>query len=587
MATDTSAEEKPQRPGAGPLSAEPQGFLCPERLAADRWLALLVFALSFAYLWMFRRYTAIDPDEGIILQGAQRVLEGQVLYRDFFSFLTPGSYYFLALVFRIFGSSMVVAHTVLVVYGALFSVFTFLMARRVCQRWVSLAMALLATTTCLPWRFLTLHNWDSTLWTCASVYCAIWLVQKPHWGWAFAAGTFASLTALFEQSKGAGLILGLGLGFVILHWLGEQGGRLKNRCWVALAAGLAWPLVPVFLYFGVHHALPAMLRDWVWPLQHYSAVNRVGYGYQDWSNASRRRMFGSGPWLARAVAFFSVIPCFIIPVLPLIAIILLIYWTSQARKGILRGNRAAYYIVTCSCMAGLLTSIIVARPNIIHFVHLSPIYYLVLAWTIEGTDIHGELIRPLRPVWTGLVLTTFLTVGMAFLMVMRNAKSVIRTRRGVLLGKSSDAVVSYLDAHVPAGSKILVYPYMPIFYYLTATFSPTRFEYIQPGMHTRRQLREVIQEVSRDGTPAVLLDLSFVEKIPPSWPSTPLRDIAYDPVTDFILSHYHPCKLLVSGAGDSWRYEFMVRNGLPCSEPYPKSQTRSTRNNSDYPQNHD
>jgi len=69
-------------------------------------VALAVFIFSFAYLCLFRRYTAMEPDEGIILEGAQRILRGQVLYRDFFSFYTPGSYYFLAGLFKLFGNSL-------------------------------------------------------------------------------------------------------------------------------------------------------------------------------------------------------------------------------------------------------------------------------------------------------------------------------------------------------------------------------------------------------------------------------------------------------------------------------------------------
>src|SRR5713226_5882930 len=80
--------------------------LCiPEESFFDRRVAVLLFLLSLAYLYLFRRYTAMEPDEGIILQGAQRILGGQVLYRDFFSFFTPGSYYLLVLLFKIFGSS--------------------------------------------------------------------------------------------------------------------------------------------------------------------------------------------------------------------------------------------------------------------------------------------------------------------------------------------------------------------------------------------------------------------------------------------------------------------------------------------------
>ncbi len=98
----------------------------PEQTAIDPGLALAIFLLAVGYLWLFRRYTFIEPDEGIILQGAQRILRGEVLYRDFFSFFTPGSYYFVALIFKIFGSSIIVARTALVLIGAAFSVITYL-----------------------------------------------------------------------------------------------------------------------------------------------------------------------------------------------------------------------------------------------------------------------------------------------------------------------------------------------------------------------------------------------------------------------------------------------------------------------------
>src|SRR5919109_2828428 len=77
----------------------------PDHFPRDRQIALFIFLSSLGYLLLFRRYTSIEPDEGIVLQGAQRLLRGQVLYRDFFSYFTPGSYYWLAFLFKIFGSS--------------------------------------------------------------------------------------------------------------------------------------------------------------------------------------------------------------------------------------------------------------------------------------------------------------------------------------------------------------------------------------------------------------------------------------------------------------------------------------------------
>lgn len=173
---------------AAQTSESAQSVLSPERPVAipeesrsERQIAIAIFAISFIYLYLFRRYTTIEPDEGIILQGAQRVLDGEVLYRDFFSFFTPGSYYFLALIFRLFGSSFLVARTVLVFFGGIYSVVAYLLARRVCSRTSALAAIALMAATTLPFRFLVLHNWDSTLWACLALYCAVKTMESSGW----------------------------------------------------------------------------------------------------------------------------------------------------------------------------------------------------------------------------------------------------------------------------------------------------------------------------------------------------------------------------------------------------------------------
>ena len=221
------------------------------------------------------RLHPINGDEGIVLQGAQRVLEGEVPYRDFFSFFTPGSYYWLALFFKVFGSSILVARAVLMVEGGLFSVLTYLLARRVCSRWSALLAAYFVTLTCVPYRFDVLHNWDSTLWACLALYCAVRFLERPRPGWALATGWFAALTCLFEQSKGAGLVLGLSAGFLILGWKARGRARWNWQRGAGLLAGFSGPFLFTLIYFGLKHSLPQLLADWFWPLHHYSAINKA------------------------------------------------------------------------------------------------------------------------------------------------------------------------------------------------------------------------------------------------------------------------------------------------------------------------
>jgi len=145
-----------------------QSICIPEQYSSDRAIASFLFLISFFYLFLFRRYTTMDPDEGIILQGAQRILSGEVLYRDFFSFFTPGSYYFLALIFRIFGSSIVVARTTLVLVGAVLSSITYLLSRRVCSRRIALLTAAIVTVATLPYRFLIGTVRFAPVWRCTA-----------------------------------------------------------------------------------------------------------------------------------------------------------------------------------------------------------------------------------------------------------------------------------------------------------------------------------------------------------------------------------------------------------------------------------
>lgn len=565
------------RPEITRLEAAPRDangpLLFPEKMRAERWIAAGLFVISCAYLCAFRRYTSMDPDEGIILQGAERILHGEVLYRDFFSFFTPGSYYLLALILKIFGDSLVVARTPLVIYGGIFTVFAYWMARRVCARWSAMMAAYLAIVTCLPWRFMVLHNWDSTVMLCLAVYCAVLLMQAPHAGWAFGLGSFACLTFLFEQSKGSGLMLGLSIGFGVLVLLQPRAPWFRRASALAFAAGLAWPLALTLSYFASRHALGALFADWTWPLHHYSVVNQVPYGYSDWSDEARKTLFGSGNRFESLVALVTVSPCFVLPALPIIGLFLLAHWVIAARRGLLAPDRVAYYAIVGSSVCGALLSVIAVRANIIHFVYVTPLLYLVLAWIIDGCDISGGIVRSLQPVVAATVFVAFTAAGMALLLANRNAQSVVETRRGAVRAAGPDELLPYVQAHVPANEKIFVYPYFPLGYYLTATSNATRYEYLQPGMHTREQDEEAIREIEVSRTAVILFEPSFYEKISTSWPNTPVSAVAADPVADFILRNYHSCANLISGAKS--RFSFMLRDGTPCPADAARAEFRN------------
>ena len=82
------------------------------------------------------------------------------------------------------------------------------------------------------------------------------------------------------------------------------------------------------------------------------------------------------------------------------------------------------------------------------------------------------------------------------------------------------------------------------------------------GMHTAQQADEILSQLSSKRVRVILFEAGFAEKIPRSWPGTPLTAITHDAVADYILREYRTCKALQSPS--EWRFLFMIRNDLPC-----------------------
>jgi hypothetical protein len=114
---------------------------------------------------------------------------------------------------------------------------------------------------------------------------------------------------------------------------------------------------------------------------------------------------------------------------------------------------------------------------------------------------------------------------------------------------------------VKPGGNLVVYPYLPLYNYLSETSNPSRFDFFQPGMNTPKQALEIIDSLRRTASP-VLFEPQFLEKIANSWPGTSLDVFATDPISDFTARNYRVCQNLTSP--EDWRFEFMVRRETSC-----------------------
>ena len=339
--------------------------------------------------------------------------------------------------------------------------------------------------------------------------------------------------------------------------------RWTRSSLAALLASFTTPFLLTLLYFTLKHSLAQLLSDWFWPLRHYSAVNKAPLGFLVLDAAQRDSLYG-GSVLVRLLTLLVTAPWYIVPVLPFLACLWLGVWYIKARRESAGSGKARYYLLTSATLAGLLLSTLATgRADFTHLVYLGPLFYLVLAWILDGRDISSHLLHATKPLLVLFLFVSFSGFSLALLWQPLNARQRLDTRRGALKTNAPDHVIDYVEARVAPGETILVYPYLPLYYYLTATRSPGRYEYLMPGFHSPEQFQEMREALVADRTRVILFEPSFREKIVPGFPSAdPSILAAPDPVESYITTHYRTCASLTSQ--NFWRFAFMIRKDLPC-----------------------
>jgi len=187
-------------------------------------------------------------EEGFPLHVAQRLVAGQHLYRDIAFFTGPVPFELLALLFRIFGESILVARGAVVVLAGMTAATTFDLARRAgtgALAHLAAASVVVAPSLLFPLYSIYFHTTLAMSLAMLAVYAA---VRAPvSAGWACTSGILAACVALSKQTVGATL----GLGLLGTLWLaashekrrGVIGGFLLGSCGVGLVNLLAFAAV--------------------------------------------------------------------------------------------------------------------------------------------------------------------------------------------------------------------------------------------------------------------------------------------------------------------------------------------------------
>jgi len=91
---------------------------------------LSIIVISIIYYFSYYKFFKIDVDEGLLLNGALRVLSGKLPLKDFHQYM-PGRYYLLALWFLIFGKSVASARILILCLHTIKNVLTYIISRKI------------------------------------------------------------------------------------------------------------------------------------------------------------------------------------------------------------------------------------------------------------------------------------------------------------------------------------------------------------------------------------------------------------------------------------------------------------------------
>ncbi len=446
------------------------------------WFSTIIVVALAAYYWLqyFNRSTNL-LDEGSTASQALRIINGDLIYRDFFTVVTPGSYYTVAWLFRLFGADLMVLRWAALVTGLAILLMTLTVARRV-MVWPFAAAAGLLTTV-WGWFLVTPNFYSLEAALLSLIALACYVYGAPSWRWMIAAGIVTGLTAMVKQNVGAYTAAGL----LITIWASrafddraDWRGRAKMSG--QFIAGTALVVIPTLLWLTAAGAGPYLYESWIYyPLIKYT--ERFALPFPDFLPLAADDPFDL--WTKLVIY----LPVAVYPV-ALVAIVLLA-WRFQRR-----GDRAAKHeghALIAITAVGMLTLLQAwPRADVPHILFgLQPTfivfaYLLSCGWrwlkmlpgpraAVAGIAIIIAIAPALLLLWKGYQRTDWEYQNYIVAVRTDRAKGIFT---GGLEAQRIDVVTKYISEHTAPDDPVFVVPWASGFNFLADRSNPTRIDFM-------------------------------------------------------------------------------------------------------------
>lgn len=489
-------------------------------------VAIAIFAVSLILLWIgMDRFAFNIYDEGVIVYGAERVLQGDVPYRDFWGVYPPGQFWSVAALFKLFGSSILVERFWDMSLRAGIALMSYLIAARL----ASVRCALVVWTLSLAWLWAIGYPGypmiPALLLTLLSSWFFIsFLASSSSRKDLFAAGIFVGLTVAFRHDVGFQIFVAEVVTLISLAVIGRsaRSRAVETRSTLLsdglmLGGGIAVTLVPLLIYLvatvPMHDLLDQLI---IFPATVYPVVRSVPYP----------SIFDTPP-----VEVFPYYFHFI--VLALAGIYLYRARSKKFQESNLDLWKAVLFLFW---LIGLMFLKSLVRPDYPHLIHVFVPSVLLAAvlFSTQHNDarVHGEKLVLLIALF-GMAVYPAVTARAAlvrYIVMLQDPSKVphpsgLSRAGGLAIPKDQAAALDYVREHVRPGAKIFVGAGRHdtvllndvMFYFLAERGSATRYHELHPGLATTLSAQQtIVDDLLHNHVQYVVLYLGFDDHSEPN-----------------------------------------------------------------------
>jgi hypothetical protein len=424
------------------------------KFTAEKLYKGLYWIAAFLFFALWHYHHDFNSDEGVILNGAWQLFNNKKVYLDFFEITSPGGFYLICLVWKIFGVSYYAARiaSYCLVFSGAVGVYLILKKISISHSPYYYFAPLFFLTLSESWVIIN-HNLYSSIAIIWAIFFWLASLDKNPALNIFISGIFAAFSTAFLQNKG--VIFMVSLAIVVL--LQKEAAKAKLQLLITFFAA------PALLVLFAISIWPAKLLYYdliQFPAHHYLEVNRI------------------------SLNLFYYISAF--------SLVLLVLFRRKLQSKII-----ALFIFQCALLISVLS-----RPDWYHITVVAfPLIILsfyILQQNIANKKSNDFLIK--RIFFIAICLIAFRSAFYAF-MLNRPGTDITKT-------EFMKAAIEYCadSEHIYAG------PFLPGFYFELRKANPTKYSILLTGMYENGMFMEAANILRANPPKCAILNYEMTQK---------------------------------------------------------------------------